>query len=80
MFKPIWTIASMHACNKPECRGQEGGEGLDSSNTFLILPSSYHNIHDSTLPKDLQRSCERRKQRQGNKVSRPVRLQVMGRL
>jgi hypothetical protein len=62
----------MHTGYKPECRGQEGGEGQDLSNTFLILPSSYRTIHCSTLPMDLQRRV--RKPQATSKMSRPVRL------
>lgn len=75
---PFWIVTSMLVCPEPECRGQEGGERQDSSNTFLILPSSYHIVHCSTLPTDRQKNVQRA--RTTSKVSRRVSIKVMGRL
>ena len=49
----------------------------DSLNTFLISPSSYRNKHCPTLPVNYQR--EMRTTQTMSKVSRPVRLRLMGR-
>lgn len=68
----------MHDCTKPERRGQEGGKEQDSSNTFLILLSSYCIIHCPTLPKSLQRGL--RETRVPLQVSSQISFDVMGRL